>query len=98
MNFDFVVLGATGMQGRIVSRDLLENGYSVLLCGRDKPKVHHLLQHRKAAFKYIEATKPRTISHAIKYSTAPIVVNCMEGDWNYVVFRICAHLGVNCID
>lgn len=36
MNFDFVVLGATGMQGRIVVRDLLEKGYSVLLCGRDK--------------------------------------------------------------
>lgn len=28
MKFDFVVLGATGMQGRIVVRDLLENGYS----------------------------------------------------------------------
>lgn len=36
MAFDFIVLGATGMQGRIVSRDLLETGYSVFLCGWEK--------------------------------------------------------------
>lgn len=51
MNFDFIVLGATGMQGRIVSRDLLETGYSVLLCGQEKTgdetMVSHLLNRYK---------------------------------------------------
>ena len=47
MKYDFVVLDATGMQGRIVSRDLLENGYSVLLCGRDKPRVEQILNKYK---------------------------------------------------
>ena len=42
--FDFVVLGATGMQGRIVTKDLLESGYSVLLCGRDKKRVEKILK------------------------------------------------------
>lgn len=99
MSFDFVVLGATGMQGRIVVRDLLESRYSVLLCGRDKQKVLHFLnKYKKTAFKYIEATKISTVVKAIRYSKSSIVINCMEGDWNYEVFKVCAHLGVNCID
>lgn len=100
MTFDFVVLGATGMQGRIVVRDLLETGHSVLLCGRDKPRVLHFLNayKKKTDFKYIEATKIRTITNAIKYSKSKVVINCMEGDWNYEVFNVCAKLGVNCID
>jgi saccharopine dehydrogenase-like NADP-dependent oxidoreductase len=100
MAFDFIVLGATGMQGRIVVRDLLESGYSVLLCGRDKPRVSHFLKvyRKKTAFKYIEATKISTITKAIRYSRSNVVINCMEGDWNYEVFKACARIGVNCID
>jgi len=99
MKFDFIVLGATGMQGRIVVRDLLEHGYSVLICGRDKSRVLHFLKKfKKTKFRYIEATKINTIRDAIKYSKSDIVVNCMEGDWNYEVFKVCAKLGVNCID
>lgn len=100
MNFDFIVLGATGMQGRIVVRDLLETGYSVLLCGRDKPRVSHFLKayNKRTKFKYIEATKISTIINAIRYSKSNVVINCMEGDWNYEVFKVCAKLGVNCID
>ena len=99
MSFDFVVLGATGMQGRIATRDLLESGYSVLLCGRDKSRVLHILKkYRKTAFKFIEATKISTIEKAIRFSKSNVIVNCMEGDWNYEVFKVCAKLGVNCID
>ena len=104
MAFDFIVLGATGMQGRIVVRDLLETGYSVLLCGHektgDKTIVSHFLNkyRERTEFKYIEAKKISTITNAIKYSKSNVVVNCMEGDWNYEVFKVCARLGVNCID
>ncbi len=99
MVYDFVVLGATGMQGRIVTRDLLEQGYSVLLCGRDRSRVEHFLKvFKKTDFKYIEARKINTIVKAIKYSKSNVVVNCMEGDWNYEVFKVCARIGVNCID
>src|SRR3989344_4023347 len=99
MAFDFVVLGATGMQGRIVVRDLLEEGYSVLLCGRDKKRVSHFLNEykTKTKFKYIEASKISTISSAIKFSRSNVVINCIEGDWNYQIFKACASLGVNCI-
>ncbi len=99
MTFDFVILGATGMQGRIVVRDLLEKHYSVLLCGRDKPRVEHFLKkYKRTAFRYIEATKINTIAKAIRYSKSNVVINCMEGDWNYQVFNVCGKLGVNCID
>jgi len=99
MAFDFIILGSTGMQGRIVVRDLLEHGYSVLLCGRDKPRVQHFLNaYKRTAFRHIEATKINTIASAIKFSKSNIVINCMEGDWNYEVFKVCARLGVNCID
>jgi len=36
--FDFVILGATGMQGSIVSKELLDKKYNVLLC--DKNDYH----------------------------------------------------------
>ena len=99
MVFDFVVLGATGMQGRIATRDLLEHGCSVLLCGRDKTKVNRLLnRYRRTAFRHIEATKISTVEKAIRFSRSNIVLNCMEGDWNYEIFRLCARLGVNCVD
>ena len=99
MVFDFVILGATGMQGRIVVRDLLEKRYSVLLCGRDKQRVQHFLKkYKKTAFRYIEATKINTIARVIKFSKSNLIINCMEGDWNYQVFNVCARLGVNCID
>ncbi len=104
MAFDFIVLGATGMQGRIVVRDLLETGYSVFLCGwensGDKSAVLHLLNkyRKRTAFRYIEARKISTVIKAIRDSKSNVVVNCMEGDWNYEVFKACAMLGVNCID
>jgi saccharopine dehydrogenase-like NADP-dependent oxidoreductase len=99
MAFDFVVLGATGMQGRITTRDLLEKGYSVLLCGRDRSRVQHFLnKYNRTGFRHIEATKITTITKAIKYSKANVVINCMEGDWYDQVFKACARLGVNCID
>ncbi len=104
MKFDFIILGATGMQGRIVARDLLETGYSVFLCGRektgDKKLISHLLNKykTKTAFRYVEAKKTQTIINAIKKSKSDIVINCMEGDWNYKIFKICVMLKVNCID
>ncbi|MEK6871931.1 MAG: NAD-dependent epimerase/dehydratase family protein [Nanoarchaeota archaeon] len=58
MKFDFVVLGATGMQGRIVAKDLLQKGYTVLLCGRDKSRVEQFLKkYKKTAFAYIDIVK-----------------------------------------
>ena len=84
MKFDFVVFGATGMQGRIVSRDLLISGYSVLLCGRDKKRLHKLLKnYKKSAYEYVDLQDVNHAAKVIKKSGADVVVCCVEGDWNF---------------
>ena len=99
MVFDFVVIGATGMQGRIVTRDLLENGYSVLLCGRDKKRVEHILKkYKKTKFEYLDAREIEKMTHAFKRSGANIVVNCVEGDWNLNVLKATIKSGMHSID
>jgi len=97
--FDFVVLGATGMQGRIVTKDLLESGYSVLLCGRDKKRVEKILKkYHNTAFEYIEMSKWEKVAQIIKKSKATVCVSCVEGDWNLNALKACVKAGVHCID
>ncbi len=99
MNFDFVVLGATGMQGRIVSRDLLENGYSVLMCGRDKKRIQKILsKYNKTGFRYIEMSNIKNVAEIIKDSKANVVVNCVEGDWNLNALKACIIAKAHCLD
>ena len=44
MKNDFIILGATGEQGSIAARDLFEQGFRVLLCGRNRKKIEKLLK------------------------------------------------------
>lgn len=80
--FDFVVIGATGEQGSIASRDLLENGYRVLLCGRHPDKLKKLLKNKRAAFAHVDLKDIVATTRVIKNSGAKIVVNCAELAWN----------------
>ncbi len=99
MGFDFVVLGATGMQGKIVSRDLLENGYSVLMCGRDKSRIEPFLKkNKKTSFEYFDARDTDNMVKMIKKAGADVVVNCVEGDWNLNIQKACIKANANVID
>src|SRR3989344_6625077 len=99
MKYDFVVLGATGMQGRIVSKDLLERKYSVLMCGRDKTRVQHFLdKYKDSDFKYFDARDVGETAKLIKNSGAKVVVNCVEGDWNLGILKACIKAKANCVD
>ena len=100
MKFDFCVLGATGMQGRIVTRDLLESGYSAMLCGRDEKRVQHLLNKHKSktAFTYVELSDVDGTVKVIKNSGAKVVINAAEGDWNLNSLLACIKAGVHSID
>jgi saccharopine dehydrogenase-like NADP-dependent oxidoreductase len=101
-NYDFVVLGAEGMQGKIVARDLLENDYSVLMCGwfdTDKRRVQHLIdKYYGTGFDYSDARNVKRITKIVKRSGADVVVNCVEGNWDLHVLRACIKAGVHCID
>ncbi len=97
--FDFIVLGATGMQGRIVSRDLLSNGYSVLLSGRDRSKIQKLLKrYKKSEFEYADLRDSRQTIATLKISGAPIVINCAEGDYNYAAQKAALSAGLHYLD
>lgn len=99
MKYDFVVFGATGIQGRIVTKDLLENGYFVLMCGRDKSRVEHLLnKYKKTSFEFFNANNVSQMSNIIRKSGAEIVVNCVEGDWNLNILKACVNARVNSLD
>jgi len=99
MRFDFVVLGATGMQGKIATKDLLKNGYSVLLCGRDKSRVMHLLKDfKKTGFEYVDLKNIVHTTNVIKKSGAKVVLNCAEGDWDLNALKACVEANANVID
>ncbi len=100
MKFDFCVVGATGMQGKIVTRDLIESGYSVLLCGRDKSRIEYLLNKhkKKTGFEYVDLTDINNTVKVIKKSGARVVVNCAEGDQDLNSLKACIDAGVHSID
>ena len=99
MRCDFAVLGATGMQGRIVARDLLERGFSVLLCGRDRSRVERLLKRfGRAKFAYFDARDIAQTAKVIARAKSSVVVNCVEGDWNVHILKACMVAGASCVD
>lgn len=91
MTYDFLVIGASGMQGRIVTRDLLESGHRVYCAdlyreGSEK----NLSQHPGTPFEFLDLRDMDSVRELIRSVPAPVVVNCAEGDWNIDVYKICA--------
>ncbi len=98
MKYDFAVIGANGMQGRIVSRDLLESGYSVLLCANDDFGLDELLEHKKSDFALINLKEMDRVCRVLKKSGARVVVNCALDDFNLAVTKACLNLEINYVD
>ncbi|MBI2004434.1 saccharopine dehydrogenase NADP-binding domain-containing protein [Candidatus Pacearchaeota archaeon] len=98
MLFDFVVLGATGEEGNITSKDLLESGYSVLLCGRNKSRIKTLLKYKKAKFAYVDLNNIEKTAGILKKSGAKIAVNCAELRMNINAMKACLISGLHYLD
>lgn len=100
MDYDFVVLGALGLQGKIVCRDLLERGYAVLCVDREKPLTRELLDNHKHSSHFILAdiTESEKIQRIIKLSGADVVINCAEDDINFRSLQTCIRANVHSID
>lgn len=98
MRYDFAVIGANGIQGRIVAKDLLESGHSVLLCANDDYKLGKLLKNERAGFALIDLRKMKPVKRIIKKSGASIVVNCAITDFNMAVTEMCLSLGKSFLD
>ncbi len=100
MKYDFLILGADGMQGTIVARDLLENGYSVFLADLYKARLEQFIKKypKQAAFSYVDLRDPDLTTNTINKSGADIVINCAEGDWNVSVYKSCLQTKTHVID
>jgi lysine 6-dehydrogenase len=100
MNYDFVVLGALGMQGKIVCRDLLEKGYFVLFVDREKPLNKDLLMRYKHSSSFIrtDVKNMEKIKKIIQRSGANIVINCAADDVNLRALKVCIEANVHSID
>ncbi|MBI2003919.1 saccharopine dehydrogenase NADP-binding domain-containing protein [Candidatus Pacearchaeota archaeon] len=100
MKFDFCIIGATGMQGKIAAIDLIKSGYTVFMCGRDKSRIEHLLEKygKKVTFAYLDLRDHKNAKKIIKTSGSKVVINCAEGDWNIEALKIFAEAGVHSVD
>lgn len=100
MKYDFAILGAGGMQGRIVSRDLIEAGFRVALSDIYSDKALELLQRFPGSgiFEKIDVRNSKALMEYLIGLGNPIVVNCVEGDWNLDVYRACLNANCHVID
>jgi len=101
MKYDFVVLGADGMQGLIVTKDLLQKGYSVLAADLYRTKISKLLKNSKnkrAIFKFIDLRDMEKTTKLLKDSKCDIVINCADMYWNMNVYKACVAVKMHCVD
>jgi len=99
MNYDFLVIGSSGMQGRIVARDLLESGYKIYCADlyRDGSE-ENLAQFPGTDFGFIDLRDYEGSKKLIDSIEAKVVINCAEGDWNNDVYKICLEGKKNVVD
>lgn len=99
MKYDFLVIGSSGMQGRIVVRDLLESGYRIYCADFYKDGSEKNLNHFKGTpFSHIDLREKGSLRDLLKEVDAPIVVNCAQEDWNDAVYRACLEAKKHVID
>ena len=98
MTYDFVVIAANGIQGRIVSRMLLEDGHTVLLCANDDFRMDKLIEYPKADFALIDLRRMDRVRRVVKKSNAKVIVNCAVDDFNLAVTKMALELGIHMVD
>lgn len=101
MKYDFIVLGADGMQGQIVTRDLLERGYAVFACDIYKSKIAHAIKKygkNRSVFHFVDLRHVKEIIKMINISGADTVINCADMYWNMNVYKACIATKMHCVD
>lgn len=97
--YDFLVLGGSGMQGKIVIRDLLENKFSVFAADLYQGDMEILLKkYKNIDFGFIDLRDIKKTIELIKKVGADVVINCAEGDWNMNVYKACLAAKKHVID
>lgn len=96
---DFLIIGSSGMQGRIVTRDLLEHGFRCVLADLyEEGSRKNMERFPETTFQQVDLRDYEATHDLIARSGARVVVNCAEGDWNVQVYRACLQAGVHVLD
>lgn len=100
MKCDFLVLGADGMQGLIVSHYLLAKGYRVFLADQYKTKIKEIISkwRTRSTFAYIDLRDLNKTISLIKKVKPVVVVNCADMYCNLNVYRACLVCKVHVVD
>ncbi len=101
MKYDFVVFGADGLQGQIVTRDLLARGYTVFASDIYKSKIAGILNkygRGRSFFSLVDLRDIAATTKAILDSGADMVINCADMYWNVNVYKASLEAQVNCVD
>ncbi len=103
MNYDYIILGADGMQGQIVTKFFLKKGYRLLISDLYSVNVKSVIKrYRKikgqAKFVHCDLRNIPAIISLLKKYSAPIVVNCADMYWNINVYQACLSTHKHCID
>ncbi len=96
MQTDFLILGADGMQGSTISRFLCKRGYRVSCADLVDTRLATL--DFKYVFHKLDVADPAALAQRIRFDNPRIVINCVEGDLNLDVYRVCLRERVNVID
>ena len=96
---EFLILGGGGMQGKIVARDLLENGRTVFLADLYPEGAQRIIDRFPGTpVKKVDLRSVNEISALIKEVDPTVVINCAEGDWNLNVYEACLRNKKHVID
>lgn len=96
---DFLVFGATGMQGSIVVRDLVENGYRIFISGRNQSVLENVNQkYAVLGSQPVDLNNKEEIINLVKKIRPAVIINCAEGDWNLNVYEAALRGGSHVLD
>ena len=99
MEYDFLVFGATGMQGKIVVRDLIESNFNVFLSDLYQQELQEASKnYPDSGYKALNLTDLQAVEDLITKVNPAVVINCAEGDWNLNVYKAALSAGANVID
>lgn len=99
MSWDFLILGSSGIQGRIASHALLEKGYNLCLADLYPAESKKLLRNNKLSkATYLDVRNIKKTSSLVQRVNPKVVINCAEGDSNLQVYKACLKAKVSVID
>jgi lysine 6-dehydrogenase len=98
--YDFLILGANGIQGRIISRDLLEQGFKILFSDKNNFGFKEAIKakNKKIEFKKNDLDDFSKTKIFLKKNKSKIVINCAIDDYSLMVSKICLDLSLNYLD